>query len=187
MSDQRERPKSPERQLQIERFVQNLTGHQSSLFAYIRSLMPRAEQASDVLQETNLVLWRRSSEFSEGTSFGAWARKVAYFQVLAWYRDRKREKLMFDTELLGLLAKQNDDRLAQHDQRRQALEQCMARLPNESREMIRRRYASGGSVQAMAQELGRTVGAVSQSLYRIRQSLVDCVRTTMNQEMAEPS
>lgn len=176
---------SPQGSAATERFVQQLTAHQSALFAYVRSLVPTAEQASDVLQETNLVLWRRSAEFTDGTSFGAWSRKVAYFQVLAWYRDRKREKLMFDTELLGLLATHNEERMARHDERRQALHQCLGKLPEHSREMIQQRYAPGGSVQAMAEGLGRSVGSVSQSLYRIRQSLVACVRTTLGTEMAE--
>lgn len=185
MSDPRERTSSDP--AAVELFVQQLTAHQSSLFAYIRSLLPQADQAGDVLQETNLVLWRRCHEFTEGTSFGAWARKVAYFQVLAWYRDHKREKLTFDTQLLAALAMHNEERLDRHDQRRQALQQCMAKLPEHSREMIRQRYAPGGSVQSMADQQGRSVGAVSQALYRIRQSLVDCVRHTLNHERAEPA
>jgi DNA-directed RNA polymerase specialized sigma24 family protein len=47
--------------------------------------------ARDVLLETNLVLWQKIGEFEPGSNFGAWARKIAYFQALAFLRDRKRK------------------------------------------------------------------------------------------------
>ncbi|MCA9013773.1 MAG: RNA polymerase subunit sigma-70, partial [Planctomycetaceae bacterium] len=97
---------------ETESFVQLLTAHQSVLYAYIRSLLPDIEAVQDVLQETNLVLWRRSEEFEAGTNFVAWACKVAYFQVLAFYRDHKRDSMVFNIELVSMLARQNEEKLA---------------------------------------------------------------------------
>lgn len=171
----------------VERFVQLLTAHQQTLYAYIRSLLPEADQASDVLQETNLVLWQRAGEFAPDSNFGGWARKVAYYQVLARYRDQRRERLTFDTELVAVLAAEQEQQLARHEERQRALQRCLSKLPEPSRELIRRRYAPGGSVQALARELGRSVGAISQSLYRIRQSLVDCLQASLDQPHAEKS
>ena len=42
-----------------ERFVTSLTDSQDLLYAYILSLFPDVDLARDVLQETNLVLWRK--------------------------------------------------------------------------------------------------------------------------------
>lgn len=164
---------------EAERFVQLLTSHQPQLYAYIRSLLPEAERASDVLQETNLVLWQRAAEFAPESNFGGWARKVAYFQVLAHYRDRQREKLTFDTELVAVLAAEQEEAAARYEERRRQLQRCLGRLSEASRDLLRRRYAPGGSVQAMAQDLGRSAGAISQALYRIRQSLVDCLNSAL--------
>lgn len=50
--------------------MQLLTSHQQTLYAYIRTLLPEADVASDVLQETNLMLWQRAGEFSPGSDFG---------------------------------------------------------------------------------------------------------------------
>ena len=38
-------------------FVGQITRHQTALRAYIISLMPGMDGVSDVLQETNVVLW----------------------------------------------------------------------------------------------------------------------------------
>jgi RNA polymerase sigma-70 factor (ECF subfamily) len=62
------------------------------------------------------------------------------------------------------------------DHRWQTLHQCMAKLPAEHRDLLMRRYSTGGSVRAIAAQLGRPIGSISQSLYRIRRLLLDCVK-----------
>jgi len=44
----------------------------------------RSASAWDVLQETNLVLWKEQADFQPGTRFEARAYTVARFQVLAY-------------------------------------------------------------------------------------------------------
>ena len=68
-----------------ESFVSDLTNSQARLFAYILSLLRNSEEARDVLQETNLVLWKKLEEYSEIVSFEAWSTKVAYFKF--WHID----------------------------------------------------------------------------------------------------
>jgi RNA polymerase sigma-70 factor (ECF subfamily) len=159
-----------------ESFVQHLTGCQTRLYAYILMLLPNHDDAADVLQETNLVLWRKADEFTEGTEFGAWACRIAHFQVLAWFRDAKRDRLVFDPELLGLMASQACTLSAEMDDRRRVLRMCMTRLTEREREMLGRRYDLGRSVKEIATELGQSPGAVATSLYRIRNELLLCVQ-----------
>jgi RNA polymerase sigma-70 factor, ECF subfamily len=170
---------------ETESFVQLLTANQSLLYAYIRSLLPDSQSVQDVLQETNMVLWRRSEEFEAGTNFIAWACKVAYFQVLAFYRDNKRDSMVFNVELVSMLAKQNEEKLAGSQDLQRILSRCLAKLPEQSRRLIQERYAPGASVQSIAKEQGRSVGAVSQMLYRIRQLLQECVQKTLASEQGE--
>jgi len=163
-----------------EQFVCLLTESQPKLYGYIRTLLPDHAQASDVLQNVNMVIWRRGSTFSPGTSFIAWARKIAYFEVLTYYRDQQREKLIFDVELVEVLAKQNDSRPDEHDSRVIALENCLSKLTEKSRALIRSRYDSSQSVQSIAEHHNRTVGSISQALYRIRHQLLECVTKNLN-------
>lgn len=170
---------------ETEQFVQLLTAHQGILFSYIRSLLPDSVVVQDVLQETNLVLWRRAEEFKAGTNFVAWACKVAYFQVLAFYRDNKRESMIFNVELVSMLAQQNEEKLADSHDLPQILSGCLNKLPEQSRRLIQERYAPGGSVQSIAEKQGRSIGAVSQMLYRIRQLLQECVQKSLAREQRE--
>ncbi|MEZ6044106.1 MAG: sigma-70 family RNA polymerase sigma factor [Planctomycetaceae bacterium] len=173
---------TPEQQ---EYFVQQITAHQPMLHGYIRTLLPDADKASDVLQETNLVLWRRAEEFNLGENFGGWARKVAYFQVLAFYRDHQREKLLFDAELVTALATVGERQFAREQDWKRALKSCLQKLPDHQRRLIQQRYLPGGSVQRMSDETGRPVGSISQSLYRIRETLRNCIHTQLGPDSGE--
>ncbi len=46
-------------------FVTLRTSHQGRLFAYVLSLVGDADQARDVMQETNTVLWQKSADFDD--------------------------------------------------------------------------------------------------------------------------
>jgi hypothetical protein len=47
---------------------------------YLMSLLPTADDAADVLQETSLVLWRKFAAYETGTNFFAWY--IIYFLTL---------------------------------------------------------------------------------------------------------
>ncbi len=170
---------------QYENFVQKLIACQDMLYAYILSLVPKADAADEVLQETNLVLCRKMDESAKVVDFDAWARRIAHFQVLALLKRRQRDRHVFDEDLVGLLATEADTITTDAiDQRRHALRTCLARLAEPSRQMILKRYAPGNSVAAIAEELGRPTGSVYQALYRIRTTLMNCVKRALGREQA---
>jgi RNA polymerase sigma-70 factor (ECF subfamily) len=157
-----------------EQFIRCLTDHQSRLFIYLVSLLGDVNEARDVLQETNLVLWRRSADFAEGTDFTAWSRTIAHFQVLAYLRDKKRDRLVFDGELLQQLA-QRPQPAEDSEARHVALRHCLAELPDGPRLLISQRYRSGSSIRELARRLGKSEGALKVALSRIRKRLMDCI------------
>ncbi len=159
-----------------EQIVQQIATCQDRLFAYILTLVPSRDVARDILQETNLVLWRRRDEFSEGTSFTAWASKVAFFQVLAYRRDRSRDRHVFFSEelMIELAGEMQDDRDAFAD-RRGALRGCLAKLTERQRWLIAQRYSAENSIQVIAEMTGQSAGAVATAVYRVRNALRDCV------------
>ena len=89
-------------------FADQLVAIQRALYAYILTLLPRPGEASDVLQDTNVALWRNAARFQPGTDFRAWAYRVAYYQVLTQRRKHDRDRLRFDESLLTALAEQLD-------------------------------------------------------------------------------
>ena len=78
-------------------------------------------------------------------------------------------------EVLAFAARDTD---AAFDVRQERLNGCLSKLQPAHREMIRRRYAEGSALQSIAHEHGMTANAVMQALFRIRQSLMQCVART---------
>lgn len=159
-----------------EEVIRQITQRQRQLYSYIFSLVLNADDAQEVLQETNLALWRKRDEIHEITNFPAWACRVAYYEVLAFRKRAARDKLVFsfDDALLASLASEAEGSVWQ-DSRGARLQACLRTLSHHSRELLQLRYATSLSVGEVARKMGRSAAAVSQSLYRIRKRLLDCV------------
>lgn len=163
----------------LAEFVKLLTTHQSRLYAYILSLVGDPTEADDILQEANTVLWNKSAEFAPGSSFAAWMFKVAYYQVLAYRQKLSREKILFNSELVPDLAHEAAQAAEKMDERQHALHQCLEKLGPRAQELIKRRYAVGAEIEAIALQLGQSANAVKQALFRVRLNLMECVKRQM--------
>jgi RNA polymerase sigma-70 factor (ECF subfamily) len=158
-----------------DEFVELMTAHQGRLFAYVLSLLGDPDQANDVLQEANLVMWRSAHEFQPGTNFRAWAFRIAHFQVMAQRQRQLRARVLFDEKILTLLepaAREVDEK---YEAREQLLAGCLERLDAGHRDLLHRRYTEGQSLEAIAKACGKTCNGVAQALFRIRRNLIDCV------------
>lgn len=165
-------------------FIQLLTSNQSRLFAYVLSLLGDRQQAEDVMQETNMVLWRKSDQFKLGTNFNAWMLKVAYYQVLD-HRRRRNKRVLFikNDEFLAELAEAASSSTDLIERQQDALHKCLDRLPDRQRDMVSRRYSEGASIKSVAQQIGIAATAVKQALFRARVSLIECVNHRMKEQL----
>lgn len=162
-------------QKERDEFVQQLTASQPALYACIFSLLPNRALAQDVLQETNLTLWRKADQFVPGSSFMAWASRIARYHILELRRKQRRDVLIFDEELFEEMAARQAARTEDVHQFTEPLRLCLDKLPKQHQALLAERYAPGGAVGKIAEARGQTVGAISQMLYRIRESLLNCV------------
>lgn len=165
-----------------DEFIIRLVACQNRLYAYVYSLMPDAEKARDIVQEANLIIWRKAAEFEPGTNFEAWACKIAYFEVLAARRKKRHERLFFSEELIQQLSQHAEARLSEFSETEVALEECLKRIDSRSRGHLLARYSLGGSVKSVAEKAGITPGAAAVLLYRIRKSLSECIQGKLAKE-----
>ena len=168
-----------------EHFVRELTRCQNGVFAYILSLVGNPDTARDILQDTNVVLWRKEGQFKEGSNFMAWALGVARLEVLAFRRDHQRDRHLFDDQVLEQLAGEYATSADDPDDRQRAFEDCFEQLPQRQRELLAARYASDGSVKEMAARRGQSAGALSVTLSRIRKALANCIQAKLNKAVLE--
>jgi RNA polymerase sigma-70 factor (ECF subfamily) len=169
----------------VAEFLELYSSHYPRLQFYVTALLPTANDASDVLQETSMVLWRKFDTFELGTNFFAWACKIARFQVMKYRERQGRSARLFDTNLLETLAVEACDENVVRGVPLQALENCLAKLSEIDRSLIRRRYQPGATVQQLAADIGRTANSLSKSLGRIRRTLLECIDRTLAHEGRE--
>jgi len=170
---------APER---VDAFVRLLGQNQRRLFLYVLSMVPSWNDAEEIIQETNLVLWREFAQFQLGTNFAAWACKVAFHQVLSWRKKAQRDRLQFSDAFLEAVADETSALGDILEERSQALSGCVAKLPPPQRDLLRLRYGEGLGIEAISAKIERTVEAVYRALSRIRHTLHECVSQTLARE-----
>ena len=162
---------------ETEEFIELITSFQGRLYGYILSLVGNPNDVNDILQETNLVMWKNSAEFEIGTNFKAWSFRIANFQVMAFRQRQVRDKLVFDDSVLERIIEDTEKADEYYNERRIALHQCIEKLNDRQRDLITRRYKDGFSVQAIAADLMNSASTIAQALFRARQSLIRCVQS----------
>lgn len=164
------------------RFLRLFTTHEQAVRAFVRRLVPQRTDADDVMQDVSVVLWEKFQTLPENHDFRAWAFGVARFEVLAWLRDKGRDRLVLKEEVVLQIAEESvrdEPRLALQ---REALEQCMAKVPPGQRELLMQAYQPEVRIQEVARASGRSVPGFYQWLHRMRRTLLDCARRALAQE-----
>lgn len=158
-----------------DKFIALLTENQPRIRGYIMAALGDFASSQDVLQKTNLTIWDKAEEFRPDAEFLPWAIGIARYQILAYFRDKKRERLTFCPELSDILAGLAEKQIVHVSERQAALRECLRALPGKSRLLINQRYGEDRSLGEIGQKLGKSVPAVKGLLFRIRSRLADCI------------
>jgi RNA polymerase sigma-70 factor (ECF subfamily) len=165
-----------------EEFVQLFTRTQRRLYLFILSQVASTQDAEEILQETNLIVWSKYHQFDVATNFFAWSAQIATYEVLKFRQRKHREKLRFTDEFIDAVAQEVLERSDELERRRHALEHCLEKLRPDDRQLIHRRYQPGERGKFVAEDLGRPANSVYQSLGRIRKTLLECVQRRLAAE-----
>lgn len=171
----------PSEEKNHEDFLRLFLTNQRAILCYIRTLVPAAQDADDILQETSITLWEKFGDFETGTNFRAWAFKTAYWKAREATQKTSRSKLVFDSDLLDILATAAESMSAASDVRMDSLGFCLTKLKLRERRMLMERYAEDGSVERAAESSGRSIQATYRALGRVKAALKECVKTHMEQ------
>jgi len=164
------------------RFLHAFSAHEGEVRAYVRRLVPSRADADDILQEVAIVLLKKFESFREGSDFRAWAFGVARFEVLAWLRDRGRERLVLDDSVASIIA---DESVAEEPgtvTRLRALEECLRQMDDGQRDLLMRAYRPDVRIQDLAGASGRSVAGFYQWLHRVRRQLMVCIQARLTSE-----
>lgn len=163
-------------------FLRHFVSAEPKLNAYVRAQVMHREDAEDILQEVSIVLWRKYSQFTPGTSFTAWAFRVAHHEILHCRRKYQRSRLEFNESLLGQIAKEAESVANEQDIREAALADCLDKLPDSERFLLRQRYWQGVKGRALAQLAAHSESAVGRALRRIQARLLACIHRNLRMQ-----
>jgi RNA polymerase sigma-70 factor (ECF subfamily) len=163
-----------------ETFIAEISDAQTPLRAYIFKLVGNHHATQDILQEANVILWKKRMDWDPSTPFLKWAYRVAYFQAKAHFRDQSREKqrLTFSNELIELLA-QDEPHFTLEVQLHEALDHCLSKMEETKRSVLIQRYKGKESVEDIAEKVGLSPNTFSQNLRRLRSKLSTCIKNQL--------
>ena len=154
------------------RFAELYEQNFERVYAYIAVRVRNRDEAQDLTAEVFHQALAGISRFEwRGAPFVTWLLGIAA-NILAdrWERASKQPEVQADElERAGM-----DDKVEQ----RAMLFQLVDGLPEDQRHVILRRFVDQRSVQDIAQELGRSEGAVKQLQFRALQNLRTRIRSS---------
>jgi RNA polymerase sigma-70 factor (ECF subfamily) len=166
-----------------EQFLNLLGGCERSLFAYVYALAPNWLDAEEIMQRVRIRIWQQFDQYEADKSFEAWARAIAYYLVLAYRKEKSRQREFFSERVMEAIGEQFESQMDQASDRRDALLRCLSKLEDRKRDLVTKYYASASDASdSLANAMSMSPNAVRQSLFRIRRVLLDCVQRTMQAE-----
>jgi RNA polymerase sigma-70 factor, ECF subfamily len=137
-----------------------------------------AHAADDIFQQVTLQALQQREPFAEPDHVLAWALRAARHRAIDVARARKARCL--DAATLDLLERQwAAHSAAEVSARVEALRQCLERLPESARALLRLRYDEGLPCAGVAERLRRSLDAVYQNLSRVHRQLRQCVEARL--------
>jgi RNA polymerase sigma-70 factor (ECF subfamily) len=177
-----EKDQSPAEKRSDTAFVALLTGHQILLRNFVASLVPMIDVRADILQEINILLWEKRSNFELETNFKAWSFAVARYVVMNNQKRFRREgRLIFSSEVVDVLADQFEDMDTEPDERMGALRECMGRLREEHQRLLLDCHAERGSIERAAEARCQPAVTIRSILLRLRGRLRKCIHDRLAQ------
>lgn len=168
-----------------EQFMRMFLQAERELLRYVMALVPQVSDARDIVQETAVALWHSIGKYDVAKPFIPWACRFALNEARLYLRTESRRKRFIEEDVAAMLADRRQDLSAQLDARREHLRDCLGRLPDDQRALVRGYYFEEEEVESLAGRLGRGAEAIYKSLQRIRQALQQCIERKLQSEACQ--
>jgi RNA polymerase sigma-70 factor (ECF subfamily) len=152
--------------------------HRSMLHAYISALVRDPVMVEDTLSDVVIEIVHSWDRYDKALPFANWARGVARRVAFANLRRRGRAEVGLSDSALEAFASALDalgDQAAL-ESRKERLRGCMEKLSATNRDLLHMRYFDELTSEAIAERLGRSVGAIYTAFSRIHAALLRCLQ-----------
>jgi len=165
-----------------EDFAELVRLHHRDLLVYARALVRDDATARDIVQDSFIAAYEKAGTFDITRDFATWMRGIVRNKWREWIRRNQRYDLT-DNELASLdadIAAWQTERASGNSPVFEALENCLARLPENLMETVRAFYFEGRSGEESASHLGIAPAAVRKRLQRARLLLKQCLDSKLD-------
>ncbi len=163
---------------EVEAFGELVRRYQTSVYNVCYRLLGVPAEAEDMAQEAFLRAYRRLNTYDAGRPFGPWMRRVAANLCLTELQRRRPVEVELDEEVRD----RSDapwsapEFVRERRETARRVRQALLSLPERYRAVVELRHYHELSYDAIAADLGITVGDVRTRLFRARRKLADLLR-----------
>ena len=156
-------------------FEQLIARHDRQLAAWLMRQVRQSADVDDVLQEILLKAWKSASTY-QGGNYRAWLFQVARSCLMDWGRRNRRHKAVDIDE-----APEQADRTSVNSKHasdhQAAVENCLGKLDERGRLLIRARFGGEDDLPAVCNKLGVEKKTAQNLLSMALSRLRDCVES----------
>ncbi len=166
------------------RLVQVLTQHQLMIQAYAFAIVRDHHLAEDVYQEVAAIVAGRADRLPDDEGVLPWLREITRRKALELRRRSRRAGILLSDEVIDALSPAFEQTAGEGGaELRQAMADCVDKLPPEARTVVEGRYGADRSCEDLAEEIGRSVQGVYGMLKRLRLTLARCVQQNLGRRV----
>lgn len=164
----------------LKDFERIVASHEAAVRAFVAVRIDDPFEAHDLAQEVFLLLWRKLGEIDLDQPLRPWLLGVAA-NLVRKHRRKGRPTPVGHDAVLELL----DDRLDQGEALDgpvlTALEHCLGKLDDATRQLVQWRYTDGLGIREICRRTESAHSAVTMKLHRLRTLLFDCIQARMQE------
>jgi RNA polymerase sigma-70 factor (ECF subfamily) len=138
------------------------------LYGYLLRLTSNTNDAEDLVQETFLKVWNKSTTYKVGkVRFSTWLYRIAHNKFIDLYRKNKFRAEAYEEQMLS----RTMEDLSQQEEKARALSLALSTLPENQRVAVLLSHNQSFTNPEIATILGSSVRAVESTLSRARKTL----------------
>lgn len=162
-----------------EQFTFLLLANQNRFYGYILSLVPNYSDADDIFQEMVIVMCRKFKDFKPNSNFVAWGLEIARNKIMNYRQKRHNSNTLFNTILVHKIEERSSKFVGEMEERANALENCIAKLSEYDRQLLKLRYEMCKKISDISKQIGRPIHGLYKAFARIHLALRLCVEKTL--------
>lgn len=164
----------------LKDFERIVAAHESAVRAFVAVRIDDPFEAHDLAQEVFILLWRKLGEIDLDKPLRPWLLGVSA-NLVRQHRRKGRAMPVGNDAILELLDDRVDEGEAIEGPALESLGHCLDKLDDAARQLVRWRYTDGVGIREICARTDSEHSSVTMKLHRLRSSLLDCIRSRMQE------